>query len=486
MKLLEPLVINGMRVPNRVMVPAMVTRLSGEDGFVTQAISDRYVRYAQGEVGLIVVEAMAIHGSNAGPLLRIGEDKFIPGLKEMNARIHGTSDSKVVPQLIHFMKISKSGWRQTVDMLSIEEIERIVEQFGQAAARAREAGFDGIELHNAHGYTLASFVSSANKRTDEYGGTTLENRLRLIGRVMESVRRYVGDDFPVGIRYLADEFVREGYTVEDARLIGLRMAQLGADYLSLSVGGKFEDAVHTPGHVLHAYSGYSGDRCMPGAKYPPALHLAYAEQIRAFVRGKGYDVPIIAAGKLSDPRVAEEALVSGKLDMVAIARGLLADPDWVRKVRVGALDRIVECDYCNVCKQLDGAHMPVTCFLWPKGAMQAPAADDAAAAPNWPEGNAGITVKEGPNGLTLKWKKAQGSPTYYDVYRADDEGEMRVVDGVKTTMFTDSGLLGGMSYRYYVRACDATGHASAPSEVVHYTPPLPSAAVARAETIGVA
>ncbi len=480
MKLLEPIVINGMRVPNRVMVPAMVTRLSGEDGFVTQAISDRYVRYAQGEVGLIVVEAMAIHGSNAGPLLRIGDDRFIPGLKEMNERIHGTSDSKVVPQLIHFMKISKSGWRQTVDMLALEEIDRIVEQFGQAAARAREAGFDGIELHNAHGYTLASFVSSANTRTDEYGGTTLENRLRLIGRVMDSVRRYAGNDFPVGIRYLADEFIRDGYTVEDAKLIGLRMAQLGADYLSLSVGGKFEDAVHTPGHVLHAYSGYSGDRCMPGAKYPPALHLSYAEQIRAFVRSKGYDVPIIAAGKLSDPKLAEEALASGKLDMVAIARGLLADPDWVRKLRLNALDRVVECDYCNVCKQLDGAHMPVTCFLWPKGAKQAPAADDAAAAPSWPDGKAGIAVKEGPNGLTLKWKKAQGNPVYYDVYRADDEGAMRVVDGVKTTMFTDTGLLGGMRYRYYVRACDATGHASAPSEVVHVEPALPAAAVSAA------
>lgn len=483
MKLLEPIVIGSMRVPNRVMVPAMVTRLSGNDGFVTQAISDRYVRYAQGEVGLIVVEAMAIHGSNAGPLLRIGDDQFIPGLKEMNARIHGASDSKVVPQLIHFMKISKSGWRQTVDMLTIEEIDRIVEQFGQAAARAREAGFDGIELHNAHGYTLASFVSSVNARTDEYGGMTLENRLRLIGRVMDSVRRYAGDDFPVGIRYLADEFVRDGYTVEDAKLIGLRMAQLGADYLSLSVGGKFEDAVHTPGHVLHAYSGYSGDRCMPGAKYPAALHLSYAEQIRTFIHGKGYRVPIIAAGKLSDPRVAEQALASGKLDMVAIARGLLADPDWIRKVRLGALDQIVECDYCNVCKQLDGAHMPVTCFLWPKGAQQAPTADDTAAAPSWPEGKAGITVRESPNGLTLKWKKAQGSTVYYDVYRADDDGEMRVVDGVKTTSFRDTGLLGGMTYRYYVRACNATGHASAPSEVVHFAPDFPALASALREPV---
>jgi len=466
MKLLEPITINGMKVPNRVMVPAMVTRLSGDDGFVTQAISDRYLRYAQGEVGLIVVEAMAIHGSNAGPLLRIGEDKFIPGLKEMNRRIHDASDSRVVPQLIHFLKISKSGWRQTVDMLTLAEIDRIVEQFGEAAARAREAGFDGIELHNAHAYTLASFVSGANTRTDEYGGTTLENRLRLIGRVMDSVRRHVGGDFPVGIRYLADEFIRDGYTVEDAKLIGLRMAQLGADYLSLSVGGKFEDAVHSPGQVLHAYSGYSGDRCMPGAKYPPALHAGYAAEIKAFINGKGHAVPVIGAGKLSDPQLAEEMIASGKLDMVAIARGLLADPDWVRKVRLDERDRIVKCDYCNVCKQLDGAHMPVTCFLWPKGALQAPAASQVLEAPAWPAGKAGLTIKEGPNGLTLKWKKAEGKPVYYDVYRADDDGEMRIVDGVKTAMFTDTGLLRGMSYRYYVRACDANGNASAPSEVV--------------------
>ena len=159
MKLLEPININGMKVPNRIMVPAMVTRLSGEDGFVTREISDRYVRYAKGEVGLIVVEAMAIHGSNAGPLLRISDDRFIPGLKEMTRKIHDASDSKVVPQIIHFLKIARSGWRQTVDMLTVEDIERIIEQFGEAAARAREAGFDGVELHNAHAYTLASFVS---------------------------------------------------------------------------------------------------------------------------------------------------------------------------------------------------------------------------------------------------------------------------------------------------------------------------------------
>lgn len=470
MKLLEPLIINGMRVPNRVVVPAMVTRLCGDDGFVSDAISDRYVRYAQGGVGLIVVEAMAIHGSNAGPLLRIGDDKFIPGLRAMNQRIHDVSDSKVVPQLIHFLKISKSGWRQTVDMLTDEDIDRIVEQFGHAAVRAREAGFDGIELHNAHAYTLASFASSVNPRTDAYGGTTLEGRLHLIGRVMDSVRRHVGRDFPVGIRYLADEFIRGGYTVEDAKLIGLRMARLGADYLSLSVGGKFEDAVHTPGQVLHGYSGYSGERCMPGAEYPEALHAPLAAEVRRFLRSKGLEVPVITAGKLSNPATAERVLAEGQADMVGIARGLLADPDWVNKVRAGQTDRIVKCDYCNVCKQLDGAHMPVTCFLWPKGQLQAPPPDTGVEVPHWPEGRAGLTVKRSAGSITLKWKKAAGDAAHYDVYRVDDDGPPHIVDGVRLPVFTDASLLADVAYRYYVRACNAAGDASTPSESVRIDP----------------
>ncbi|TAK47823.1 MAG: NADH:flavin oxidoreductase [Xanthobacteraceae bacterium] len=473
MKMLEPITINGMKVPNRIMVPAMVTRLSGEDGHVTKEISDRYVRYAAGEVGLIVVEAMAIDGNKAGPLLRINEDRFIPGLAEMNRKIHDTSDSKVVPQLIHFLKISKSGWRQTVDMLSQEDIDNVVKRFGEAAARAREAGFDGIELHNAHAYTLASFVSRVNPRRDEYGGDTLEGRLRLIGRVMASVRQHVGNDFPVGIRYLSEEFVRGGYTVEDAKLIGLRMAQLGADYLSLSVGGKLEDAEHVPGHVKHAYSGYSGERCMPGYWFPPALHAHLGAEIKAFINAKGYHVPVIAAGKMSDPAIVEKVLSEGQLDMVAIARGLLADPDWVKKVRLSQIDRIVKCDYCNVCKQLDGTHMPVNCFLWPKGAVQAPAYDPDGKAPYWKGGNAGLSVTQNKLTGVVSWSKPEGSPVYYDIYRTEDDGTVSIVDAVKVTRWVDPMVMAGRRYRYYVRACDATGNASPPSETVVFEPTAP-------------
>jgi len=135
MKLFEPLNVKGMVLPNRIMVPAMVTRLSGEDGFVNEPITDRYVRYAQGGVGLIVVEAMAVHHAKSGPLLRISDDAFVPGLADLVRRIHDTSDSKVVPQIIHFLKVAKSGWRQTVDTLSLADIDQIVEEFGDAAAK---------------------------------------------------------------------------------------------------------------------------------------------------------------------------------------------------------------------------------------------------------------------------------------------------------------------------------------------------------------
>lgn len=478
MKLFEPLNINGMVIPNRVLVPAMVTRLSGEDGMINQDIIDRYVRYAEGEVGLIVVEAMAIHGAKAGPLLRISDDSFIPGHAELTKQIHDTSDSKVVPQIIHFMKIARSGWRQTLDMLSPQEIDQIIEEFGDAAARAREAGYDGAELHAAHAYTLSSSLSALNGRRDEYTGRTLEGRLRMVGRVVENVRRKVGNDFPVGIRMLADEYLRDGYTVKDAKLIALRMAQLGLDYISLSVGGKFEDAVHTPGEILHGYSGYSGERCMPGDNHADMLHVHLSDEIKSFINSKGYDTPIVTAGKISKPEHAKMVIEEGKADIVGIARGLLADADWVVKVRNGEEDRIVHCTYCNVCKELDGAHKEVHCFLWPKHTRQAPPDQPDGDAPAWGPDGGDLSVALADGEATLKWSKAKGEVSGYDIYRADDNGDVKIIEAVKGTRFVDRSILAGMPYRYYVRAYTKVGQASTPSNSVQIDPALPDYASA--------
>lgn len=473
MKLLEPIVINTMTLPNRVAVPAMVTRLSGEDGFVNQDIIDRYVRYAQGHVGLIVVEAMAIHSAKSGPLLRISEDRFTPGHRELVRRVKDAGPSMIVPQIIHFMKVARSGWRQTIDQLSKEEIDAIVDQFAAAAARAREAGYDGVELHSAHAYTLSSFLSRHNRRRDDYDGRTLEGRLHMFGRVMTRVRKTVGPDFPVGVRFLAEEAIKDGYGLPDAQRIALRMAQLGVDYISLSVGGKFEDAVHRPGQPLYPYTGYSGDRCMPGDWYPPLPHAHLAAGIKQYINAKGYAVPTISVGKISDPAEAERLLVEGKADLIGMARQLLADPDWVRKVEQGRQEKIIRCIYCNVCKQLDENFKLVNCFLWPKGLKQAPVEDAGAAGPHWPEGGAGLAASIKDGSVQLTWRKPEGDVTGYDIYRAEDDGKATIVEAVKSTKFSDRTVLGGLTYSYYVIAYDRSGLHSAPSGVVRVDMPTP-------------
>jgi 2,4-dienoyl-CoA reductase-like NADH-dependent reductase (Old Yellow Enzyme family) len=482
MKLLEPLDINGMVIPNRVLVPAMVTRLSGEDGLVNSDVIERYLRYAEGHVGLIVVEATAIHGAKSGPLLRLSDDRFIAGHAELVKRVHDASDSKVVPQIIHFMKVARSGWRQKIESLSGEDIEAIVEQFAAAAARAREAGYDGVELHAAHAYTLSSFFSRHNRRRDEYDGRTLEGRLRLFGKVMGRVRAKVGADFPVGLRFLAEEAVKDGYTVEEAKLIALRAAQAGVDYISLSVGGKFEDAQHREGQPLYPYTGYSGDRCMPGDWYPALPHAHLAEAIKRYINAKGFCVPVVSVGKISDPAEAEGLLAEGRADLIGMARQLLTDPDWVRKIEEGRDDEIVRCIYCNVCKQLDENFHQVTCFLWPKGALQAPADDPAGDNPRWPDEGAGLSATVERGRVTLTWNRAEGEGVGgYDVYRAEDEGGAACVEAVKGTRFPDRLVLGGLRYTYHVKAFDGAGRTSPPSNSVRVEMPMPVFAEGGAE-----
>ncbi len=372
------------------------------------------------------------------------------------------------------MKVARSGWRQTIDMLSGQEIDRIIDQFAAAAGRAREAGYDGIELHSAHAYTLSSFLSRRNPRRDEYDGRTLEGRLRLFGKVMARVRAQVGDDFPVGVRFLADEVIKDGYTLEDARLIALRMAQLGVDYISLSVGGKFEDAVHKEGQPLYPYTGYSGDRCMPGNWYPDMPHVHYAAAIKAFINAHGFEVPVISVGKINDPIRAEALLQDGQADLIGMARQLLADPDWVKKIEEKRTDQIMRCIYCNVCKQLDENFKEVYCFLWPKGARQAPADDPHAAGPRWPDGGAGLTARFDGKEIRLDWARAEGEQIIgYDIYRAGG-AETRCVEAVKSNRYKDRTVLGGLSYTYYVRAFDANGHASPPSNEVTIEVPVPA------------
>jgi dimethylglycine catabolism A len=460
--LFEPFALRNVVLPNRLVLPAMVTRLSGEDGRVNDDVRARYLRFSRGGVGLIVVEAMAVHGAKSGPLLRISSDDYKPGLADLCARVHDAGPSKVVPQIIHFLKISRSGWRQTVDLLSRDDIDAIVDAYGSAAVRARECGFDGVELHMAHAYTLSSFLSRVNPRKDEYGGS-LANRLRLPLRVVRRVRENVGEDFTVGVRFLGEECIRNGYTVMDAGPIAVELARAGVDYVSLSAGGKFEDARVIEGEPLYPYTGYSGDRCMPGSAYPDGANLYIPEAVRAAIHAAGLATPVVAVGKIGSVALAEKAIARGQGDLVGMARALLADPDLPKKWQAGREDTVVRCVYGNVCKALDENFRRVDCTLWPKKLGQAPESMDVVP-PTWPAAGAGLRADCKEGRVLLRWNTAEDNEAVYgyQVFRGD-----RATGGVLvhhasvralSTRYEDIRVVAGGAYRYALRPYDLAGN----------------------------
>jgi 2,4-dienoyl-CoA reductase-like NADH-dependent reductase (Old Yellow Enzyme family) len=248
--------------------------------------------------------------------------------------------------------------------------------FAAAARRAREAGFDGVELHYAHAYTMASFLSRLNTRDDGYGGRR-EHRVRLPLEVLAATRQRVGDDYVVGIRYLGDDVVEGGSRVEDAAWFGVRFAEAGADYLSVSKGGRFEDARQPKiGEAVYPYTGRSGYECMPtvisDARGPFGRNVPLAAAIRRAVREAGLPTPVVTSGGIFSFEQAETILARGEADFVAAARQTLADPDWFRKIRLGLGHLVRRCEFTNYCEGLDQHHKQVTCKLWDRVDVGAP------------------------------------------------------------------------------------------------------------------
>jgi 2,4-dienoyl-CoA reductase-like NADH-dependent reductase (Old Yellow Enzyme family) len=248
--------------------------------------------------------------------------------------------------------------------------------FAAAAGRAQQAGFDGVELHYAHAYTMASFLSRLNVRTDGYGGPR-EQRVRLPLEVLAATRARVGADYVVGIRYLGDDVVAGGSDVEDAAWFGARFAAAGADYLSVSKGGRFEDAKQPRvGEAVYPYTGRSGYECMPTVisdeRGPFGRNVPLAARIRSAVRQAGFSTPVVTSGGIGTFDQAEGILARGEADFVAAARQTLADPDWFRKMRLGYGTLVRRCEFTNYCEGLDQHHKQVTCKLWDRLELDAP------------------------------------------------------------------------------------------------------------------
>jgi len=362
--LFEPYDFNGkLSIRNHIVMPPLVTRLATSEGEVTDELVDRYFLYARGGAGMIVTEAVSVERQKSGQLLRLNDDAFIPGLRRMVRRVHEDTEAKIAPQIIHFLKIARSGYRQKVEDLELDQVQQIPKLFADAAYRARQCEFDAVELHFAHAYTMASFLSRYNGRRDEYGGSR-RKRLHLAEEVVEEARRSVGEDFVLGARINGDEFALGGNSLVDSRAIALRLAELGLDYLSVSAGGKFEDAIPMEGEALDPYTGYSGHRTMPPKWMPEKVNVYLAADIRNTLREAGHATPIIAAGRIPTADIAESVLREGKADLVGIARPILSDPFWPTKYEEGRENEIVRCTYCNECREAEGAFELVECKNW--------------------------------------------------------------------------------------------------------------------------
>jgi 2,4-dienoyl-CoA reductase-like NADH-dependent reductase (Old Yellow Enzyme family) len=417
----------------------MVPWRASETGFVTPEVLEWYERFARGRPGAIVVEATGIRDVPSGPLLRAGHDRFLPGLRDLVRVVRTASEgeTRLFIQLIDFLAIRRRplpsrffgeflaitaqhraafadpeatdaevrswlvslppqdaakvldarelnslefGARERVTDTHLDQIRDLPAQlpilFGNAARRAREAGFDGVELHFAHAYTMASFLSRSNTRDDGYGGA-LTNRVRLPLEVYSRVRVEVGQDFVVGCRFLADECIAGGSNADDAAFFGTEFAHAGMDFLSLSRGGKFDDAKQPKiGDAAYPYTGRSGYECMPSyysdAAGPFGRNLESTARVREAVRQSGFATPVVAAGGIHSFEQAEACLASGKADIVGFARQALADPDWFRKVVTGHGSQVRLCLYTNYCEALDQRHRQVTCELWDREALDEP------------------------------------------------------------------------------------------------------------------
>lgn len=444
-RLFSPLQIGPLTLRQRTWVPAMVPWRASEEGYVTEHVLDWYERFASGRPGAIVVEATGIRDVPSGPLLRIGHDRFMPGLRELVHVVREASagETRLLIQIIDFLTIRRRpdpsryfaqflaitdrhrdvygrrdaadsevrawlasltqealaqvldprelealdyGYRERVTDMHLPDMRdlpsRLPGLFADAARRARECGFDGVELHYAHAYTMASFLSRHNTRTDGYGGD-LSSRARLPLEVLHQVRQAAGDDYVVGCRLLADECIDGGSTVEDAAFFASELAAAGMDFLSLSRGGKFEDARQPKvGAAAYPYTGRSGYECMPSyysdARGPFGRNLQATARIRAALRKQGLTTPVIATGGIHGFQQAEAVLAEGVADIVGFARQALADPDWFLKVARGHGEAVRLCLYTSYCEALDQRHRQVTCELWDREQLDDPRAKRSA------------------------------------------------------------------------------------------------------------
>ncbi len=383
--LLSPATIGSMELRNRMVLAAMGSNFANEDGTCSERLMAYYEARARGGCGLLVLETSAAcfpNGSTMPNTVAFSEDRFLPGLTELADRVH-RHGAKIVAQLNHGGKMAqedtaagrpiplpsplKPSASDMFHVLTREEIGHFikaagpdgkgpqyyemtaldiadtVKQFTDAALRAKQAGFDGIELHAGHGYLLASFLSPyTNKREDEYGGSR-ENRARFLVEVIRSIRSATGQDFPILVRLDAMEYRTEGgITPEDCVTTASLCEAAGADAIDVSAYGNVAHAIaFTEAPLVHEPGGF----------------VNFARQVKAAV-----NIPVIGVGRI-EPEKAEQHIAAGDFDFLAMGRKLLADPDLPNKLAAANPEQIRPCIYCYICVSQIFINQPMVCAV---------------------------------------------------------------------------------------------------------------------------
>lgn len=359
-KLFEPIQIGSMKLKNRLILSGINVNYAAEDGKVTKRLKDFYVERAKGGVGMVQTGICYVDplGRFFTNMMGIHDDSVIPGLKEMAQEVQSYGAAFVV-QLCHVGRYASSkiigaqpvapsavASRVSHEMpreLTVQEIKGIIEAFAQGARRARDAGADAVDLAGAVGYMIAQFLSPySNKRDDEYGGD-MERRMQFVLEIIERIQQTVGKDYPIMIRISGDEFLPGGNTLEDMKVVAQGLEKAGIASINVIPGWHESPVPLVSWHV------------------PPA-HFAYlAEEVKKVV-----NVPVIASNRINTPELADRLIAEGRVDMVTMARALIADPELPRKAQEGRADEIKPCCACNQgCYDRLFANLDITCTANP-------------------------------------------------------------------------------------------------------------------------
>jgi len=347
--LFSPFKLGPLQLKNRIVYPAVATQYGLEGGYVSDKHVKWYEQVAKGGAGMIVIEAVGVHARPSGNLLRLKDDSYTAGFKRIVDIIHKHNIPCGV-QLVHWLSVSKE-YRAEPTTIDLKEIETMTQQYVDAAKRAYSAGVDFVQLHAAHAYSFASFLSpAANRRKDEYGGS-IKKRAKALLDTIAAIKKACGDNALINCRINGDDFIAGGLTNYHACETAKLLEEAGVFYLDVSAGGRYEDG--------EWYSGYSGQRCIPPREYPECCNLYLMENVKKVV-----NIPVQGVGRMPMPEVPERVLQENRVDLVGICRPIIVDPEWPNKSREGREKEINRCIYCCHCIDTQRHFIPLSCPMW--------------------------------------------------------------------------------------------------------------------------